>query len=60
MTEYAEVFNTVCIDAAYYGFPRCEHLQGLADQVPDDFQFDFKVTDAVTIKRFLNSEFNQL
>jgi uncharacterized protein YecE (DUF72 family) len=42
------------VDAAYYDFPRPEYLQGLADQVPDDFRFGFKVTDAVTVKRFPN------
>jgi uncharacterized protein YecE (DUF72 family) len=54
LSEYSEVFKTVCVDAAYYGFPRREYLQGLADQVPDDFRFGFKVTDAVTIRRFPN------
>jgi uncharacterized protein YecE (DUF72 family) len=46
------VFKTVCVDAAYYDFPRVEYLQRLADQVPDDFRFGFKVTDALTIKKF--------
>jgi len=50
--EYAEVFKTVCVDAAYYDFPRVEYLRRLADQVPDDFRFGFKVTDALTIKTF--------
>lgn len=50
--EYAEVFKTVCVDAAYYTFPRPEYLQKLADAVPDDFRFGFKVTDTVTIKKF--------
>jgi len=54
LSEYAEVFKTVRVDAAYYDFPRREYLQGLADQVPDDFRFGFKVTDALTIKRFPN------
>jgi uncharacterized protein YecE (DUF72 family) len=49
LSEYAEVFKTVCVDAAYYDFPRLEYLQGLADQVPDDFRFGFKVTDTLTI-----------
>src|SRR5208283_4294665 len=53
-SEYAEVFKTVSVDAAYYDFPRREHLQKLADAVPDDFRFGFKVTDAVTIKKFPN------
>ena len=41
LAEYAEVFKTVCVDAAYYAFPRREYLEGLADQVPDDFRFGF-------------------
>ena len=50
--EYAGVFKTVCVDAAYYDFPRREYLQKLAEAVPDDFQFGLKVTDAITIKKF--------
>jgi uncharacterized protein YecE (DUF72 family) len=56
LSEYAEIFKTVCVDAAYYDFPRVEYLQRLADQVPDDFRFGYKVTDALTIKRFPNLE----
>ena len=52
LTEYAEVFTTVCVDAAYYSFPRREYLQGLADQVPSDFRFGFKVTDEITTRIF--------
>jgi len=52
LSEYGEVFKTVCVDAAYYDFPRREYLQGLAEQVPEDFRFGFKVTDAVTIRKF--------
>lgn len=54
LREYAEVFKTVSVDAAYYDFPRPQYLQKLAEAVPDDFQFGFKVTDAVTIKKFPN------
>jgi uncharacterized protein YecE (DUF72 family) len=54
LAEYAEVFKTVCVDAAYYTFPRREYLHGLSDQVPDDFRFGFKVTDAITLKKFPN------
>jgi len=54
LAEYAEVFKTVCLDAAYYTFPRVEYLQGLADQVPDDFRFGLKITDTITLKRFPN------
>jgi uncharacterized protein YecE (DUF72 family) len=52
LSEYAEVLKTVCVDAAYYDFPRHESLRRLAAQVPSDFRFGFKVTDAITIKRF--------
>lgn len=56
LAEYAEVFKTVCVDAAYYDFPRADALRRLADAVPDDFRFGFKVTDTITIKKFPNLE----
>jgi uncharacterized protein YecE (DUF72 family) len=54
LTEYAEVFKSVCVDAAYYTFPSQPYLEGMAHQVPRDFLFAFKVTDAITIKKFPN------
>ena len=27
LTEYAEVFKTVCVDAAYYNFPSQQYLE---------------------------------
>lgn len=54
LAEYAQVFKTVCVDAAYYAFPNPQQLQGLASQVPDDFRFAFKVTDDITLKHFPN------
>src|SRR6266567_920584 len=52
LTEYAQVFKTVCVDAAYYKFPDNVYLQQLSSQVPPDFQFAFKVTDQITVRRF--------
>jgi uncharacterized protein YecE (DUF72 family) len=52
LAEYAEVFKTVCVDAAYYNFPSQQYLEGLVNQTLDGFLFGFKVTDAITIKRF--------
>jgi uncharacterized protein YecE (DUF72 family) len=52
LAEYAETFKTVCVDAAYYAFPGRDQLEGLAARVPEDFRFGFKVTDAITVKRF--------
>jgi len=54
LAEYAEVFKTVCVDAAYYKFPDNRYLEGLVTVVPEDFLFAFKVTDEITIKRFSN------
>src|SRR6266436_4846761 len=54
LAEYAEVFKTVCVDAAYYTFPSEKYLAGLVEKVPADFRFGFKVTDEITVKRFPN------
>lgn len=54
LAEYAETFPTVCVDAGYYQFPTPPYLYGLAAQVPESFQFGFKVTDEITIKTFPN------
>ena len=54
LAEYAEVFKTVCVDAAYYTFPGVPYLEGLASQTPPDFQFAFKVTDEITLRKFPN------
>ena len=54
LSEYAEVFKTVSVDAAYYTFPRPDYLHKLADAVPNDFRFGLKVTDSITIKKFPN------
>lgn len=52
LAEYAETFATVCVDAAYYRFPEPRFLASLAEAVPDNFHFTFKVTDEITLKRF--------
>src|SRR5689334_21933585 len=54
LAEYAEVFKTVCVDAAYYKFPDERFVEGLFPHVGSDFRFAFKVTDQITIKRFQN------
>lgn len=54
LSEYAEVFKSVCVDAAYYTFPSQKYLDGLIAQVPSDFQFGFKVTDEITLRKFPN------
>src|SRR6266436_3174825 len=52
LREYAEVFKTVCVDAAFYKFPDHKFLDGMIPQTPDDFRFGFKVTDTITDRLF--------
>ena len=52
LAEYASVFRTVCVDAAYYAFPTAPWLAGLISDVPEGFRFSFKVTDEITLRRF--------
>ena len=52
LPEYAEVFKTTCFDGAYYRFPSPKSLGKLFSEVPEDFQFAFKVTGEITIKKF--------
>lgn len=54
LAEYAQVFPTVCVDAAYYKFPEARYLDGLFAATPAGFHFTFKVTDEITVKRFPN------
>jgi uncharacterized protein YecE (DUF72 family) len=52
LAEYAEVFKTVSVDAAYYKFPDRHWLEQMVSLTPPDFQFALKVTDEITTKRF--------
>jgi uncharacterized protein YecE (DUF72 family) len=54
LAEYAETFPTVCVDAAFYTFPKADSLTELAGMVPPAFRFALKVTDEITVKRFPN------
>jgi len=42
LSEYAEAFKTVCVDAAYYTFPSQQYLEGMAAQVPFPCWADFR------------------
>ena len=52
LSEYAEVFSSVCLDSSFYRFPDQQYLQGITEQVPAGFRFSHKVTDTITIKNF--------
>lgn len=52
LEEYAQIFRSVCVDAAYYTFPSPKYVADLCAQVPDGFKFSFKVTDEITTRTF--------
>lgn len=52
LTEYAEVFSSVCADSSYYRFPTEKYLTNLYEPVGRNFRMAHKVTDTITIKHF--------
>jgi uncharacterized protein YecE (DUF72 family) len=52
LSEYAEIFPTVCGDFAFYQFPSDEFWQRLFGRVPESFRFAFKVPEQITCKLF--------
>ncbi len=54
LSDYDEVFKTVCVAAAYSTYPSAQYLEGMVCQTADDFLFGLKVTDAITIEKFPN------
>ena len=50
--EYAETFPAVCGDFAFYQFPTEEFWKRLFNQVPERFQFGFKVPEQITCRVF--------
>jgi uncharacterized protein YecE (DUF72 family) len=52
LREYSETFPAVCGDFAFYQFPNDEFWQKLFGQVPERFQFAFKVPELITCKTF--------
>lgn len=53
LEQLATVFDTVEVDATFYGFPKPTTLQAWNAQTPDGFRFSFKVPRAVTHERRL-------
>jgi uncharacterized protein YecE (DUF72 family) len=52
LREYSETFPAVCGDFAFYQFPNDEFWQKLFGQVPERFQFAFKVPELITCRTF--------
>ena len=54
LSEYAELFRTVGVDAGYYAFPSAAAVEAMIQQTPPGFLFCFKVTDEITTRKFPN------
>src|SRR5258708_14818913 len=52
LNEYSQYFPSVCVDAGYYRFPDERYLEKLINKVPTTFKLNWKVTDAITLRRF--------
>ena len=50
--EYAQTFQTVCGDFAFYQFPAPTLWKALFEQVPSGFRLGLKVPEEVTCERF--------
>ncbi len=51
LSEFADIFPTVCFDGGYWRFPEPKQLAKYAEQVPVDFRFAIKVTNSITERR---------
>jgi uncharacterized protein YecE (DUF72 family) len=54
LSEYAEIFSTVCGDFAFYQFPSLSMWRQMFSQVSPGFRFSLKVPEDVTVERFPN------
>jgi uncharacterized protein YecE (DUF72 family) len=54
LSEYAEVFKTVCFDGGLYQFPTAKLVENYLSQVPDDFRMSMKVTEDITVPSYPN------
>jgi uncharacterized protein YecE (DUF72 family) len=52
LAEFAQTFPAVSVDASYYKFYERGPLEEMAAQVPQGFQFAFKVCGDITLKHF--------
>jgi len=54
LTEYSQIFPTVCADFALYDFPDTAKMHIVHEQTQNDFTVSLKVTDRITVKRYPN------
>lgn len=55
LTYYATQFNSIELNATFYGMPKWEQVETWREKTPDDFKFFPKVTNTIShFKRLLN------
>lgn len=54
LTYYASLFNSVEINSSFYKLPKISTIIKWTDSVPEDFQFTFKLSKAITHAKGLN------
>ena len=54
LTFYAQHFGTVEVNSTYYGIPKPEVLERMADKTPDHFRFVVKLNQAMTHEHSLD------
>jgi uncharacterized protein YecE (DUF72 family) len=54
LTEYSQIFPTVCADFALYDFPDAAKMHIIHEQTENEFSVSLKVTDRITVKRYPN------
>ncbi|MBM3290751.1 MAG: DUF72 domain-containing protein, partial [Candidatus Hydrogenedentes bacterium] len=53
IAEYAQRYDTVEIDATFYGTPRQSTVDGWRDRTPESFVFSAKAPQTITHEKFL-------
>ncbi|HLN94298.1 MAG TPA: DUF72 domain-containing protein [Flavobacterium sp.] len=55
LTYYATQFNSIELNATFYGMPKWEQVEAWRDKTPEGFRFFPKVSDLITHYRRLNN-----
>lgn len=55
LSYYATQFNSIELNATFYGMPKWEQVETWRDKTPDNFRFFPKVSDLITHYRRLNN-----
>lgn len=60
IAQYAERYDTVEIDATFYGIPKQSTVDGWADRTPESFLFSAKAPQVITHEKFMDDAIGDL